>query len=152
MRIDKNRLKQAVKKHFKVDKNQLLPYLLAISSVVLVVYMALNPRVEVVEKVKVVEKTVDRNKTTKRREIRPDGTVIETVVSDESKTTTDSSTSIISSPLPKYSLAIDYTIPKAYTDVTAYTVRGGVRLGDTPFHLDLSAGMTRFAIGIRFEF
>jgi hypothetical protein len=152
MKIDKQRLKELAKKHLKVDKNQLLPYVIAIGASATVVYMALNPRVEVVEKRVEVEKVVDRNKTTKRKETRPDGTVIETIINDESTTKTDTSSSVVSSPLPQYSLGIDYTIPKSYADPTAYTIRGGMRLGDTPFSLDLGAGITRFTVGIRFEF
>ena len=152
MKIDKQRLKELAKKQLKLEKSQLLPYVIAIGSSATVVYMALNPRVEVVEKRVEVEKVVDRNKTTKRKETRPDGTVIETVINDESTTKTDTNSSIVSSPLPKYSLAIDYTLPRPYTDPTAYTIRGGMRLGDTPFHLDMSAGLNRFTIGVRFEF
>ena len=152
MKIDKQRLKELAKKQLKLEKSQLLPYVIAIGSSATVVYMALNPRVEVVEKRVEVEKVVDRNKTTKRKETRPDGTVIETVINDESTTKTDTNSSIVSSPLPKYSLAIDYTLPRPYTDLTAYTIRGGMRLGDTPFHLDMSAGLNRFTIGVRFEF
>ena len=152
MKISKEKVKELAKKHLKVEKNQLLPYVTAIGASATVVYMALNPRVEVVEKRVEVEKVVDRNKTTKRKETRPDGTVIETVINDESTTKTDTNSSIVSSPLPKYSLAIDYTLPRPYTDPTAYTIRGGMRLGDTPFHLDMSAGLNRFTIGVRFEF
>jgi len=152
MKIDKQRLKELAKKQLKLEKSQLLPYVIAIGASATVVYMALNPRVEVVEKRVEVEKVVDRNKTTKRKETRPDGTVIETVINDESTTKTDTSESVVSSPLPQYSLGIDYTIPKSYADPTAYTIRAGMRLGDTPFHLDLGAGVTRFTVGIRFEF
>jgi len=152
MKIDKQRLKELAKKQLKLEKSQLLPYVIAIGASVTVVYMALNPRVEVVEKRVEVEKVVDRNKTTKRKETRPDGTVIETVINDESTTKTDTSESVVSSPLPQYSLGIDYTIPKSYADPTAYTIRAGMRLGDTPFHLDMGAGITRFTVGIRFEF
>ncbi|NBW41971.1 hypothetical protein EBR25_13370 [bacterium] len=152
MKISKEKVKELAKKHLKVEKNQLLPYVIAIGASATVVYMALNPRVEVVEKRVEVEKVVDRNKTTKRKETRPDGTVIETVINDESTTKTDTNSSIVSSPLPKYSLAIDYTLPRPYTDPTAYIIRGGMRLGDTPFHLDMSAGLNRFTIGVRFEF
>jgi len=152
MKIDKQRLKELAKKQLKLEKSQLLPYVIAIGSSATVVYMALNPRVEVVEKKVEVEKVVDRNKTTKRRTVKPDGTVIETIINDESTTKTDTSTSVVSSPLPKYSLGIDYTVPKSYADPTAYTFRAGMRLGDTPFHLDLGANMTRFTVGVRFEF
>lgn len=152
MKIDKDKLKELAKRQLKLEKSQLLPYVIAIGASATVVYMALNPRVEVVEKRVEVEKVVDRNKTTKRKETRPDGTVIETVINDESTTKTDTNSSIVSSPLPKYSLAIDYTLPRPYTDLTAYTIRGGMRLGDTPFHLDMSAGLNRFTIGVRFEF
>ena len=152
MKINKERVKELAKKHLKLERSQLLPYVIAIAASGTVVYMSLNPRVEVVEKRVEVEKVVDRNKTTKRKETRPDGTVIETVINDESTTKTDTSTSVVSAPLPQYSLGIDYTIPKSYADVTAYTIRGGMRLGDTPFHLDMSAGLNRFTIGVRFEF
>ena len=152
MKIDKDKLKELAKRQLKLEKSQLLPYVIAIGASATVVYMALNPRVEVVEKRVEVEKVVDRNKTTKRKETRPDGTVIETVINDESTTKTDTNSSIVSSPLPKYSLAIDYTLPRPYTDPTAYTIRGGMRLGDTPFHLDMSSGLNRFTIGVRFEF
>lgn len=152
MKINKERVKELAKKHLRLEKSQLLPYVIAIGASATVVYMALNPRVEVVEKRVEVEKVVDRNKTTKRKETRPDGTVIETVINDESTTKTDTSESVVSSPLPQYSLGIDYTVPKSYADPTAYTIRAGMRLGDTPFHLDLGAGVTRFTVGIRFEF
>ena len=152
MKIDKDKLKELAKKQLKLEKSQLLPYVIAIGASATVVYMALNPRVEVVEKRVEVEKVVDRNKTTKRKETRPDGTVIETVINDESTTKTDTSESVVSSPLPQYSLGIDYTVPKSYADPTAYTIRAGMRLGDTPFHLDMGAGLGRFTIGVRFEF
>lgn len=152
MKINKERLKEVAKKHLKVEKNQLIPYAVATVAAGIVVYQAVNPRVEIVEKKVEVEKIVDRNKTTKRRTVKPDGTVIETVINDESTTKTDTSTSVVSSPLPQYSLGIDYMVPKSYADPTAYTIRGGMRLGDTPFHLDMGAGLSRFTIGVRFEF
>ena len=152
MKINKEKLKEVAKKHLKVEKNQLIPYAVATVAAGIVVYQSLNPRVQIVEKRVEVEKVVDRNKTTKRRTVKPDGTVIETVINDESTTKTDTSTSVVSSPLPKYSLGVDYTIPRPYTDPTAYNIRAGMRLGDTPFSLDLGAGVTRFTVGIRFEF
>lgn len=148
----------------KINKEKALPYLLAIIAVGVAVYKHNNPKVitktKFVDKIVEVVKYKDRNKTTKIVEKRPDGTVIETEVEDISKTTTDKNTVVskktdevvVEKPLPRYQLGLDYTIPKVYTDITAYTLRGGVRLGDLPFYATTSVGINRFTIGLQWEF
>lgn len=140
----------------KIDKNQIIPYTLAIISTGVATFQALNPKVVVktVEKIVEVEKTVDRSKKTKKITKKPDGTVIETVIVDDTKTVseTTSNSTVEVKPLSSYSVGLDYEIPKHYADPTAYSVRGGVRLGNLPLHLEIGAGMSRFTIGARFEF
>ena len=154
----------------KINKEKAVPYLVALIAVGVAVYKHNNPKVivktkkevQVVEKVVEVVKYKDRNKTTKRTETRPDGTVIEIEIEDTTKTTTDKTVAkntetktdevVVEKPLPRYQLGIDYTIPKAYTDITAYTLRGGVRLGDLPFYATASIGVNRFTLGLQWEF
>lgn len=148
----------------KINKEKALPYLLAIIAVGVAVYKHNNPKVitktKYVDKIVEVVKYKDRNKTTKIVEKRPDGTVIETEVEDTTKTTTDKSTVVskktdevvVEKPLPRYQLGLDYSVPRAYTDISAYTLRAGVRLGDLPFHVTTGIGVDRFTIGLSFEF
>ena len=140
----------------KIEKNQIVPYSVAILSTGVAIFQALNPKIEVktVEKIVEVDKTVDRTKKTKRITKKPDGTVIETQIIDDSKTTSESvsSSNIEITPLPRYSVGVDYNLTKGYQDFNAYNVRGGVRLGNLPLHFELGVGINAVTLGARFEF
>lgn len=149
-----------------IDKNKLLPYLLAIGATAVVVYQSTKqPTILEKTQVKVVTKTVDkvvykdRVKVVRQVVTKPDGTKIETDTRDETKSgshtkksekdTTKSTVYI--SRLPSYSLGVHCDIRNC-ADFTSYQVMGGFRLGQLPLNLEIGGGFKGILIGVRYDF
>ena len=147
-----------------IEKNQILPYTLAILATAAVVHQAMKGP-EIVEATKVVVKTVevvkykDRVKVVTRVETRPDGTKIEEETRDETRSgsetkkgekSKDTSKTVVAR-LPSYSLSILCDI-RSCANFTSYSAVAGFRLGQLPLSLELGGGINGILVGVKYDF
>lgn len=149
-----------------IEKNQILPYSLAILATVVAVYSSnRNPAVVEKERIKVVTKTVevvkykDRIKVVTRVITKPDGTRIDETTTDETKSGSETrkdekrtdESKVYVRALPLYSLSVFCNIRNC-SDFYSYNLLAGVRLGQLPFNLELGGGINGVLIGVRYDF